>query len=115
MSPIFLISAFYTSKGNKIAKIIWVGTMMNNIYAYVIYCYDVHFNFLFLVYCLILGLSIFSVLDFFINNINENFRAWFSEKAPTKTIGIFLFIIALMFAFLWLSDDTSCGFNEYSA
>lgn len=104
VSPILLISAFYASKGNKIAKIIWIGSMVNNIYSYVIYCYAVHFNFLFLIYCLILGLSIFSVLDFFIKNINEDFRSWFSEKVPTKTIGFFLSIIAVMFSFLWLSD-----------
>jgi len=29
----------------------------------------------------------------------------FTEKEPTKTIGIFLFIIGLMFTFLWLSDS----------
>ena len=65
VSPILLVSAFYASKGNKIAKIIWIGTMMINIYTYVIYSFGVHFNFLFHVYCLILGLSIFSALIFF--------------------------------------------------
>ena len=105
VSPILLVSAFYASKGNKVSKIIWIGTMVTNIYSYVIYCYAVHFNFLFLVYCLILGLSIFSVLNFFIKNINEDFSEWYSKKAPTKTTGIFLFIIASMFALLWLSDS----------
>lgn len=105
VSPILLASAFYASKGNKIAKIIWIGTMITNIYSYVIYCYAVHFNFLFHVYCLILCLSIFSSLYFFIKNINEDFRNWFTKNAPTKTIGIFLFIISCMFTILWLSDS----------
>ena len=105
VSPILLVSAFYVSKGNKIAKIIWVGTMITNIYSYVIYCFAVHFNYLFHVYCLILGLSIYSIIYFFINNINKDFKNWYTKKAPTKTIGIFLLIIALMFTFLWLSDS----------
>lgn len=105
VSPILLASALYASKGNKIAKIIWIGTMITNVYTYVIYCFAVHFNFLFHGYCLILGLSIFSALIFFIKYINEDFKNWFTEKVPTKTIGIFLFVIASMFTVLWLSDS----------
>lgn len=105
VSPILITCAFYASKGNKTAKIIWIGTMITNIYSYVIYSFALHFNFLFHVYCSILSLSIFSVLNFFIKNINVNFKNWFTEKTPTKPIGIFLFIIGLMFSFLWLSDS----------
>lgn len=105
VAPILLVSALFVSKGNKIAKIIWIGTMITNIYSYVIYCFGVHFNFLFHVYCLILGLSIFSVIYFFINHIKEDFRNWFKEKVPTKTIGTFLIIIAAIFVFLWLSQS----------
>lgn len=103
--PILLVSSFYASNGNKIAKIIWIGTMITNIYSYVIYCFAVHFNFLFHVYCLILGLSIYSVIYFSINNFKEDFKNWFTEKVPTKAIGIFLFTIAVIFILLWLSQS----------
>lgn len=105
VAPILLVSAFFVSKGNKIAKMIWIGTMMTNIYSYVIYSFAVHFNVLFHVYCLILGLSIFSVIYFFIYHINEDFRNWFTEKVPVKTIGTFLIILAALFVFLWLSQS----------
>lgn len=100
ISPTLLISAFYASKGNRVAKIIWIGTMITNVYSYVIYCFAVYFNFLFHVYCIILGLSIYSVIKFFIKNINVNFKSWFSESIFTKAIGIYLFIIALIFTFM---------------
>lgn len=105
VAPILLISAFFASKGNRNAKIIWIGTMITNIYSYVIYCFDVYFNCLFHVYCLILGLSIFSAINFFIKNINEEFKNWFTEKAPTKIIGIFIFLLAFVFSIMWLSDS----------
>ena len=105
VSPILIISAFYASKGNRFAKIIWIGTMVTNVYTYVIYSFALHFNFLFHVYCFILALSIFSILNFFNNNMNEDFSKWFTEKVPTKAMGIFLFIISLMFTLLWLSDS----------
>ena len=87
------------------AKIIWIGAMITNIYSYVLYCFAVHFNYLFLIYCLILGLSNYSVIYFFVNYLKEDFKSWFTKKVPTKTIGIFLIFISIMFAFLWLSED----------
>lgn len=105
VAPILLLSAFFASKGNKNAKIIWIGTMITNIYSYVIYCFAVYFNSLFHVYCLILGLSIFSAINFFIKNVNDDFKSWYTEKAPTKIIGVFLFILAFVFSIMWLSDS----------
>lgn len=105
VAPILLISAFFASNGNKNAKIIWIGTMITNIYSYVIYCFAVYFNCLFHVYCLILGLSIYSAINFFIKNVNEDFKSWFTEKVPTKIIGIFILILAFVFSIMWLSDS----------
>lgn len=110
--PILIVSSFYASNGNKIAKIIWIGTIITNIYSYVIYCFTVHFNFLFHVYCLILGLSIYSVIYFSINNFKEDFKNWFTEKVPTKAIGIFLFTIAVIFVLLWLSQSLPGAFTN---
>ncbi len=105
VAPILLVSALYAAKGSRTAKIIWVGAMVTNVYSYVLYCFALHFNYLFLIYCIILGLSNFSVIYFFVNYLKVDFKSWFTEKVPTKTIGIFLIFIAIMFVFLWLSED----------
>lgn len=105
VAPILLIAAFFVLQRNRIAKMIWLGTMITNIYAYMIYCFAVHFNFLFHVYCVILGLSIYSVIYFFMTHMKEDFRNWYTEKVPVKTIGTFLMIIAVLFVFLWLSQS----------
>lgn len=110
--PVLLVSGIWASKGSKTAIIIWLGTMLTNIYSYVIYCFAVHFNFLFHVYCLILGLSIFSLLYFFINYINEDFKNWFNEKVPIKSVGSLLLIVAVMFIFLWLSDSLPAALRK---
>lgn len=112
VAPILLVSALYAARGNRMAKIIWVGAMITNIYSYVIYCFAVHFNYLFLIYCLILGLSNYSVIYFFVNYLKEDFKSWFNEKVPTKTIGIFLMFLAVMFTFLWLSGDLPAVFKN---
>ena len=84
ISPILLFSAFYAFRGNKIAIIIWIGAIVTNVYNYVIICFAIRFNFLFHIYCLILGLSIFSALVFFRKHINDDFKNWFTGKAPTN-------------------------------
>lgn len=110
--PVLIISAIFASKGSRTAKLIWAGTMTTNIYAYVIYTFAVHFNFLFHVYCLILGLSLYSVICFFMNHVKENFSKWFTEKAPTRAVGIFLLVIAVLFVLLWLSQSLPAALSN---
>ncbi|MCO7125852.1 hypothetical protein NIE88_08715 [Sporolactobacillus shoreicorticis] len=103
--PLLLFSSFFASKGNKVGIFVWLGTMITNIYSFVIYCFAIHFNFLFLFYCAILGLSIYSVLYFFYRNKKVSFKSWFKNHAPVKSVSSFLIVIASVFALLWLSDS----------
>lgn len=103
--PALILSAFLASRGIRSARIIWIGTMITNIYSYVIYCFSVHFNFLFHVYCIILGLSLYSVIYFFFHYMKEDYKSWYTEKVPVKATGIFLLVIAGIFLLLWLSQS----------
>ncbi|MCY1714028.1 hypothetical protein [Caproiciproducens galactitolivorans] len=105
IAPILLITSFLSAKGGRIAKIIWAGTMITNIYSYVLYSFDVHFNELFHFYCIILGLSVYSLLVFGAKQFRLDFKAWFEQKVPVKTVGVFLLVIAAAFYFLWLSQS----------
>ena len=102
--PILLITSFLSATGNRIAKIIWAGTMITNIYSYVLYCFAVHFNVLFHFYCIILGLSVYSFLVFCAKHYYLDFKSWFEQNTPVKAIGVFLLFIATAFYFLWLSQ-----------
>lgn len=105
VAPILLITSFLSAKGSRIAKIIWAGTMITNIYSYVLYCFAVHFNELFHFYCIILGLSVYSFLVFCITHFSLDFKTWFEQKTPVKAVGVFLLVIAAAFYFLWLSQS----------
>lgn len=111
VAPILLITSFLSVKGIRIFKIIWAGAMITNIYSYVLYCFDVHFNELFHLYCIILGLSIYSFLFFCVKHFNLDFKSWFDEKVPVKTVGGFLLITAAMFYVLWLSQSLPAALN----
>ncbi len=107
--PALVISAFLITRGVRAAKIVWAGTMITNIYSYVIYAFAVHFNFLFHLYCLILGLSIYAVIYFFSQYMKEDFRKWYGKEADLKAVGIFLLIVSSLFVFLWLSQSLSAA------
>ncbi|MFT9057597.1 MAG: hypothetical protein ABF449_13510 [Ethanoligenens sp.] len=104
IAPFLLITSFLSAKGSRIARILWAGAMIANIYSYVLYCFAVHFNELFHFYCIILGLSVYSFLVFCAKHSSLNFKAWFEQKVSVKAVGIFLLVIAAVFYFLWLSQ-----------
>ncbi len=102
--PILLITAFFARRKSKLGLLIWSGTIFYLAYSYTIYCFGLHFNNLFLAYCTILGLSFYSLIYFVIISLKENVSEWFETKFSTKSTGIFLIVIAVLFYFIWLSE-----------
>lgn len=103
--PVLIVTSILSSRGSRTARIIWAGAMITNIYSYILYCFDVHFNGLFHFYCMILGLSVYSFLYFCAKHFSIDFKAWFKPTTPGKAVGIFLLVIAAAFYFLWLSQS----------
>ena len=60
--PLLLISFFYASRGNRIGSLIYGGILFYIMYSFIIYCFGVHFNQLFLLYCITLGLSLYGFI-----------------------------------------------------
>lgn len=102
--PILIVATYFAWKKNKTGLFIWSGTVFYLAYSYAIYSFGLHFNQLFLAYCLILGLSFYSLIYYIITFKNENVSAWFAGKVSTQTTGIFLIVIAVLFYFVWLSE-----------
>jgi hypothetical protein len=103
ISPVLIITAIAGMK-NKIAFRLWSGVNLYLIYTYVIYCFDVHFNNLFIIYCLILGSSFYSFLYFLVSQINEPIANEIYNKIVIKVIAVYFLIISCLFYFLWLSE-----------
>ena len=104
LTPLLLLSSFYIYNRNKIALLIWSGILLYLIYTFIIYCFAVHFNSLFLFYCLTLGLSFYLFMYFLISQIRDPVVNDYTVKIPVKTIGIYIITIACLFFLLWLSE-----------
>lgn len=96
------ISGYYYSKGSFRASLVWVGTLLYFLYAYIVYSLAVHFNDLFLVYVAALGLTSYALV-FSIDRL-RSYDAAFPGSPVRKLAGYTLTAIGALFALLWLSE-----------
>lgn len=103
ITPCLLVTSVLAYKHNRAATMIWGGVVLYLTYTFVLYCFDVHFNKLFLLYCLCLGLSFYSLVYFLFTNHKVG-KVHHENKHVTRFIGLYFIVIALLFYFLWLSE-----------
>ncbi len=101
--PLLLLSFHYTSRGSRVASLIYGGTLFYIMYSFIIYCFGINFNRFFLFYCFTLSLSLYSFILLFSELRKQQVEEWF-EKAPVKWVSIYLIVVAFIFYFLWLKS-----------
>jgi hypothetical protein len=109
MIDLFLIvPALFVTKTISLKKknslLLWMGTLLYITYTFVIYCFDVHFNSLFPVYCSILGLSFYSFCWTFYKHIMDFRTRPIVDIRMSRTTGIYFVLVSLSFYLLWLAD-----------
>lgn len=105
IAPALIISVLFLRRGNRIARLLWAGTLLTNIYSYFIYCFAMPFNFLFHFYCAVLGLSLYTLLFFCISGSAADIQGWYGEGRSVKLPVAVLITIASLFTLLWLKDS----------
>lgn len=102
--PCLIITSILAYRKNRIAKMMWGGVVLYLTYTFVLYCFDVHFNTLFLLYCICLGLSFYSSVYFILTEHKIDSDEIPVNQFVVKFIGIYFLIISVLFYFLWLSE-----------
>jgi len=102
--PSLLLSALFMRKGSRPALFVWLGTTLYTIYTFFIYCFSVHFNDLFLVYCAVLGLSVYAMITTMAAIDFSVLRSRFDEKKSGRLASTYLFALAVLFGLLWLRE-----------
>ena len=110
--PALIVTAVLSYQGNKKALLFWGGTLIYIVYTFLIYCFGVHFNRLFLFYCIILGIASYSLLYFFYLLLQLAPRITHRNTAASRTIACYLLIISGLFYFLWLSEIIPASLNQ---
>lgn len=102
--PALLFSALFAYNKKKAAILVWAGVIAYLLYTFLIYCFAVHFNRLFIFYCLTLGLSFYSLCWFFFSRLRSLSPAIHFSAVPHRIIGIYFIVIAALFYFLWMVE-----------
>ena len=102
--PLLILSLVFVRKGKINSYFIFSGILFYVLYSFFIYSFGVHFNNLFLLYCLTLGTSLYTFIIMIVQLSKIDIQNNITSKAPLKAIGIFFIIIAAMFYMLWLKD-----------
>jgi hypothetical protein len=102
--PWLLVTAWGSLRGSRSARLLLAGGLLYTTYELLIYAFAVHFNILFLVYCVSLGLSLFAMVGVASALAREDVPSWFEDTVPVRAPGIFLLLIGVVFALLWLGE-----------
>src|SRR2546428_11243580 len=90
VTPFLVLTSIMAYKGNKIGMLFWAGAIFYLIYTYLIYCFDIHFNRLFLIYCLILGLSFYSFIYFLLIQVKKPIINKVANATVIRMTGLYL-------------------------
>lgn len=102
--PVLLVSGFLSRRFITGARLIWTATLLYIVYTFTIYCFDVHFNKLFLLYCFILGVSIYSFVWVSLSVRSQPIKVQVASNGLSLVTGIYLLTLSLSFIFFWLSE-----------
>jgi hypothetical protein len=103
--PVLVVSAILALHGSMRAHLVWLGALGYLVYTYASYALAIEFNSLFLVYVALLGLSLYTLIGGLATMDFAEIKAHFSRGTPVKAVGIFLAVVAVLFYFMWLSED----------
>ncbi|MDD4650936.1 MAG: hypothetical protein PHQ34_01785 [Methanothrix sp.] len=101
---ILIASTYFLSKESLRAYLVWLGAYIYIIYVFAIYAFAVHFNFLFLIYILILGASFFTIIGGLKAVDTQNLASALRKNTRSRMVSALLMLIAIMFSALWLSE-----------
>jgi hypothetical protein len=104
VAPCLAAFAFVALRGSRVFRLLLGGTIVYTLYSLVLYAFAVHFNVLFLVYTLALGLAFYALVGTVCAFGREDVSRWFSPRAPVWLAGGVAVLLGGAFSILWLSE-----------
>lgn len=105
VSPLWLILAILALRGSLRSYLVWLGVLVFTVYNYVIYTFSVPFGPLFPAWVAVLGLSLYALIGGITSADQEAIASAFTSGRLARIAARFLIVVAILSAFLWLSED----------
>lgn len=105
VSPLWLILAALALRKSLRAYLLWLGVLAFTVYNYVIYTFSVPFGRLFLLWVAVFGMSLYSLIGGVTVIDRKSVASSFKSRRAILVVAWFLIVTAILFGFLWLSED----------
>jgi hypothetical protein len=103
--PILVVAIMLARQGSQRAQLVWMGMLDYMLYNYAFYLFAAAFNWFFLIYAALLGLSIFALifglLSLQVDTIAQRF--WF--RAPVKWVVSYMLLSAIGLSVVYLAQS----------
>ncbi|MEQ8155150.1 MAG: hypothetical protein ABRQ25_09755 [Clostridiaceae bacterium] len=109
--PLLLSSLYLTNKGSFRGKLILTGTLGYFLYTYMSYTFLWMYNSFFIIYVILMSLSLYALILSFMSFEIEKLPSMFSKNLPTKFLGGFQLFVAFAIGMLWLGRISSSIFE----
>jgi hypothetical protein len=109
--PVLLFSSILAYYKKKTGLFIWSGTLFYLTNTYTLLSFELQYNYLFIAYFFIVGLSVFSLMYFAGYSKQESVFKTFSRKVSPQAIALFFFINTGVFYFLRLAETIPAIFD----
>ena len=107
-APLLAAAMIFSARGSLKAQLVWMGALDYMLYNYAFYLFGAAFNWFFLLYVALLGLSIFALIfglaNLDVNGIGEQAR----ERMPVKWIAGYMMFVAIGLTTIYIAQ--SLGF-----
>lgn len=104
LAPAYLICFFPRFSRTRASVFLRGGILLFLFYTYLIYCFSVHFNQYFLIYCATLFCVVNALANFFWNLFILSRQYAPGPVLKTRAAAVFFILISVMFCILWLSE-----------
>jgi len=100
--PLLLISLYFTNKGSLRGKLMLTGTLGYFLYTYISYTFLWMYNPFFIVYVVLMTLSLYAFILCFMSFDIEDMPSMFNKNLPVRLLGGFQLFIGFVIGMMWL-------------
>ncbi len=102
--PVLALAIIYAARGSVRARLLWLGALYYMVYNYAFYVFGMPVTRLYLPIIAAFALSGFAFVLGMGNLDVESISRRFSPQTPARLIAAYLFYVAVMVSFLWISQ-----------
>ena len=106
--PVLAAALFFSRRGSLKAQLVWMGALDYMLYNYAFYLFAARFNWFFLLYTALFGLSIFALIFGLVNLDLNGIKQRARERTPVKWIAAYMLFVAAGLTLIYVAQ--SLGF-----